>query len=79
MSMVAQRTVGMVIKEQRLRKGMTQLQLAEHASLNLKTIYSVESNLHEPRLRTLRALANALELEFMELMRMVNQQLTAYG
>ena len=41
--------IGVVIKEVRKQKGLTQLDLSEHANLSVRTIQRIENNEVEPR------------------------------
>lgn len=57
------------VREDRL---MTQQELAEAANLNLSTIMRIENDRVEPRFRTIRKLAKALEVDSQELTRKEN-------
>jgi transcriptional regulator with XRE-family HTH domain len=54
------RELGRRIAEQRHSMGLTQEQLAERASVNVKTIQGVEQGRSEPELRTMRKIAKAM-------------------
>lgn len=71
--------IGEVIRKLRIQRRLTQIQLAKECSLEPKSIYSIEKNKHEPRLRTLYALARALDLEFMELMKKIDDHYNTKG
>jgi transcriptional regulator with XRE-family HTH domain len=54
------RELGRRIAEQRRSMGLTQEQLAERASVNVKTIQGAEQGRSEPELRTMRKIAKVL-------------------
>lgn len=54
---------GKKIADIRRRKGMTQEELAERASINVRTIQRIESGEVDSRLYTITVIANALEVE----------------
>lgn len=66
--------IGEVIWNLRIQRGLTRAQLAEKCSLEAKSIYSIEHNKHEPRLRTVFALARAFEMEVLDLMKEIVDQ-----
>jgi transcriptional regulator with XRE-family HTH domain len=55
---------GKLIKELRLRKGMTQEELAAKTELSTRTIQRIENGEVDPRAYTLQMIAKALEVEF---------------
>ncbi len=61
-------TVGLKIKDLRKQKGITQEDLAEIASINVRTIQRIENNSNEPSGKTLRLICDALEVPIEELM-----------
>lgn len=71
--------IGEVIRKLRIQRRLTQEQLAEACSLEPRSIYSIENNKYEPRLRTLYALATALDLEFIDLMKEINNYFKTKG
>lgn len=56
------------IREQRQRRGLTQLKLAERAELSIETVSKVERGLREPRLGVVDRLARALGVDAAELL-----------
>lgn len=60
--------IGDRVKELRMAKGMTQLELSRATNLSLSIITQMEQGLtSDPKLSTLRALAKALEVTIDEL------------
>lgn len=57
-------TTGKFIKEQRLKKGMTQEELASKTDVSARTIQRIENGEVDPRAYTLQNIAIALELDF---------------
>lgn len=55
------------IKETRKRKGLTQTELAEMASVNLRTIQRIENAENEPRGKTLQLICDVLQIELSDL------------
>ena len=55
--------IGAKIKELRLRKGLTQEELADQTGLSVRTIQRIENGEVDPRTYTLNALAEALGVE----------------
>jgi transcriptional regulator with XRE-family HTH domain len=62
-----QKVVGIRIKAVRNRKGITQDQLAELAGLNRVHLYRIESGRQSMTLRTLKIIADALDVKMREL------------
>ncbi|MFS4482468.1 helix-turn-helix domain-containing protein [Hyunsoonleella sp. 2307UL5-6] len=58
--------IGKRIKEIRLKKGLSQEELAEASKVNLRTIQRIENNETKPREKTLQLIFNALEIEIIE-------------
>jgi transcriptional regulator with XRE-family HTH domain len=58
--------IGNRIKEIRLKKGLSQEELAEASKVNLRTIQRIENNETKPREKTLQLIFNALEIEIIE-------------
>jgi transcriptional regulator with XRE-family HTH domain len=57
------------LKEERRRAALTQGELAERASVGINTIVRIETGeISEPRVSTLRKLANALGVEARDLL-----------
>jgi len=59
--------IGNYIKEKRVKKGMTQEDLALKCEITVRTIQRIESGEVDPRSYTLQAIASALEIDFQEL------------
>ncbi|MBB5143039.1 helix-turn-helix domain-containing protein [Desulfovibrio intestinalis] len=58
---------GAIIKSARLRKGLTQYQLADAAGVGRRFIQGVENGHHEAKISTLFHMANAMEVSPMVL------------
>ena len=59
--------IGDNLKRQRVRKALTQEELARKARLTTASVARIERNETEPRMSTLRKLANALDIDPAEL------------
>jgi transcriptional regulator with XRE-family HTH domain len=59
--------IGERLKRQRMRRALTQAQLAERAGVATATVARIERDEIEPRMTTLRKLAHALEVDPAEL------------
>jgi transcriptional regulator with XRE-family HTH domain len=59
--------IGVVIKEVRKQKGLTQLDLSEHANLSVRTIQRIENNEVEPTLYSLKNIGEILEIDLQEI------------
>ncbi len=57
-------TIGQLIKELRLEKGMTQEGLAGMTEISVRTIQRIEKGEVDPRSYTLQSIASALEVEY---------------
>jgi transcriptional regulator with XRE-family HTH domain len=55
---------GKLIKELRLKKGMTQEELADRTEVSARTIQRIENGEVDPRAYTLQMIARALEVDF---------------
>jgi transcriptional regulator with XRE-family HTH domain len=55
---------GLLIKELRLKKGLTQEELAEMTELSARTIQRIENGEVDPRAYTLQMIAKALDVDF---------------
>jgi len=60
--------IGEKVKKVRTRRLLTQMELAEKASVNPSTIINIERNQTEPHFRTIRKLAEALGIGPKELL-----------
>lgn len=56
--------IGMLIKELRLKKGLTQEELAEMTELSARTIQRIENGEVDPRAYSLQMIAKALDVDF---------------
>ncbi len=61
--------IGDRLKDVRVRRAMTQEELAEKAGVGKNTVNRIERNLTEPHMSTLRKLAKALGVEPEELVK----------
>jgi transcriptional regulator with XRE-family HTH domain len=59
--------IGIVIKEVRKQKGLTQLDLSEHANLSERTIQRIENNEVEPSFYSLKCIGEILEIDLQEI------------
>jgi transcriptional regulator with XRE-family HTH domain len=59
--------IGDNLKRQRIRKALTQEELARRAGLTTASVARIERNETEPRMSTLRKLAKALKVDPAEL------------
>ncbi len=59
--------IGDNLKRQRVRKALTQEELARKAALTTASVARIERNETEPRMSTLRKLAKALDIDPAEL------------
>jgi transcriptional regulator with XRE-family HTH domain len=59
--------IGERLKRQRTRRALTQAELAERAGVTTATVARIERDEIEPRMPTLRKLAQALEVDPAEL------------
>jgi transcriptional regulator with XRE-family HTH domain len=59
--------IGDRLKNLRIRRALTQQELAERASISTNTLNRIELNKAEPHMSTLRKLAKALDVDPIEL------------
>jgi len=59
--------IGIVIKEVRKQKGLTQLELSEHTNLSVRTIQRIENNEVESTLYSLKNIGEILEIDLQEI------------
>jgi len=59
--------IGIVIKEVRKQKGLTQRDLAEHTNLSERTIQRIENNGVEPTFYSLKSIGKVLEIDLIEI------------
>jgi uncharacterized Tic20 family protein len=62
-------TIGQFIKETRLKKGMTQEELASKTDISVRTIQRIEKDDVDPRSFTLQTIASVLEVGYEKLVR----------
>jgi transcriptional regulator with XRE-family HTH domain len=55
--------IGEKLKEARTKRLLTQEELAEKAGVSAATVVNIERNNQEPHFRTIRKLANALDVD----------------
>jgi len=60
--------IGEKLKEARIRRLLTQEELAEKASVSAATVVNIERNNQEPHFRTIRKLAKALNVDPIKLL-----------
>src|SRR5579864_234081 len=72
---MSEATFGKLIKELRTLRGFTQRQLAEKAGVDFTYLSKIENGRleHTPSIKTLRDLAQALEVDELELMQAANK------
>ena len=66
--------IGEFIKEQRIRKGFTQEELASKIDTSVRTVQRIEKGEVDPRSFTLHAISEALEIEFEKLISFGNKE-----
>jgi len=59
--------IGIVIKEVRKLKGLTQQDLSEHSNLSERTIQRIENNEVEPSFYSLKSIGEILKIDFHEI------------
>ena len=59
--------IGVVIKEIRKQKGLTQLELSEHANLSERTIQRIENHEVEPSFYSLKNIGDILQVDLVEI------------
>ena len=59
-------TIGQFIRETRLKRGMTQEELAAKTDISVRTIQRIENGEVDPRTFTLHTLASALDIDYEE-------------
>lgn len=62
-----QKTAGKIILEARLRKGLTQVELANKTGIYANTIAKIERDVQKPKFSTLKKLAEALDLNLSDI------------
>jgi len=69
--------IGIVIKEVRKQKGLTQIELSEHANLSERTIQRIEKNEVEPTLYSLKSVGDILGIDLLEIQNRNSTMFTA--
>jgi len=59
--------IGIVIKEVRKLKGLTQVELAEETNISVRTIQRIEKDAVEPSLYSLKRISEILEVDFLKI------------
>lgn len=59
--------IGVVIKEVRNQKGLSQLDLSERANLSVRTIQRIEKDMVDPSFYSLKCLSEILEVDLLEI------------
>lgn len=62
------KTVGAKIKEIRLKKGISQEELAECSQVSLRTIQRIENDENEPRGKTMQLICESLDIDIEEIL-----------
>ena len=58
--------IGIVIKEIRKQKGLTQLDLSEQTNISVRTIQRIEKDAVDPSLYSLKMISEVLEFDFLK-------------
>ncbi len=59
--------IGIIIKEVRKQKGLTQLDLSEHANISVRTVQRIEKDEVEPSFYSLKSISEILEVDLLEI------------
>ena len=59
--------IGIVIREVRKLKGLTQLELSEESNISVRTIQRIEKDVVEPSLYSLKKISEILEVDFLKI------------
>ena len=59
--------IGIVIREVRKRKGLTQLELSDKTNISIRTIQRIEKDAVEPSLYSLKRISEILEFNFLKI------------
>ncbi len=60
--------LGLKIRFERMKRGLSQEQLAEKAGLSMRSLSIIECGQNNPRYTTLLAIANAFDIDITELL-----------
>jgi transcriptional regulator with XRE-family HTH domain len=61
--MSKKKTIGAIFKEARLKKGLTQVQVAEKAGIHWNTVAKVEREEQKPEYLTIKSIAKVLGID----------------
>ena len=59
--------IGIVIREVRKQKGLTQLELSDETNISVRTIQRIEKDDVEPSLYSLKTIGKILEVDFLKI------------
>ena len=59
--------IGIVIREVRKRKGLTQMELSDKTNISIRTIQRIEKDAVEPSLNSLKRISEVLEFNFLKI------------
>ena len=59
--------IGIVIREVRKRKGLTQMELSDQTNISIRTIQRIEKDAVEPSLYSLKRISKVLEFNFLKI------------
>ena len=59
--------LGIVIKEVRRQKGLTQVELSDLTGISVRTIQRIEKDLVEPSIYSLKVISEVLEVDFLKI------------
>jgi len=59
--------IGIVIKEVRKRKGLTQMELSDQTNISIRTIQRIEKDAVEPSLYSLKRISEVLKFNFLKI------------
>jgi len=59
--------IGIVIREVRIQKGLTQVELSDETNISVRTIQRIEKDEVEPSLYSLRRISEILEVDFLKI------------
>jgi transcriptional regulator with XRE-family HTH domain len=61
------KTIGAIFKEARLKKGLTQVEVAEKAGIHWNTVAKIEREEQKPEFATIKSIAKILNVNIAEL------------
>lgn len=65
---MAKKTIGQLVKDAREKAGLSQRELARQSGVPQPNLSRIEADLQEPSISTLRALADALQIDYRDLL-----------